>query len=82
MTTPLPEPAIHAPFLKEVRTVWMGDYYTVEQLKDYGSAEYKRGLEDRSELIALLKEARKIIKASSNARSSHADWLNRTKDMK
>ena len=46
MTTPLPEPAIHAPFLKEVRTVWMGDYYTEAQLKDYGSAEYKQAIED------------------------------------
>ena len=73
MTTPLPEPvSVH----KGQTT------YTEAQMRVYGAAEYKRGLEDRSELIALLKEARKIIKASSNARSSHADWLNRTKDMK
>lgn len=30
---PLPIPAIHAPFLKEVRTVHQGDYYTADQIQ-------------------------------------------------
>lgn len=29
----LPKPAIHAPFYKEYRTVYPGDYYTTDQLQ-------------------------------------------------
>lgn len=35
MSLPLPTPAIHAPFLKEVRTVYQGDYYTADQIRDW-----------------------------------------------
>lgn len=35
----------------------------------------------RDTLKNFIKEARKIIKASAHARSSHSDWLNRTKDL-
>ena len=29
----LPEPAIHAPFYKEYKTVYQGDYFTAEQMQ-------------------------------------------------
>ncbi len=40
-TTPtpdLPQPAIHAPFLSEVRKVLRGDYFTANQMRAYGLA--------------------------------------------
>jgi len=37
--------------------------------------------DERDTLKNLIKEARKIIKESAHARSSHSDWLNRTKDL-
>ena len=33
MTYQLPEPAIHAPFHKEYKTVYQGDYFTAEQMQ-------------------------------------------------
>ena len=29
----LPEPAIHAPFYKEYKTVYQGDYFTADQMQ-------------------------------------------------
>ena len=37
----LPEPAIHAPFYKECKTVYQGDYFTAEQMQ----AAYAAGRE-------------------------------------
>ena len=33
MTYQLPEPAIHAPFYKEYKTVYQGDYFTADQMQ-------------------------------------------------
>lgn len=43
---PLPEPSIHAPFLKEMRTVYKGDYFTADQMREYGQASRKAALEE------------------------------------
>lgn len=44
-------------------------------------AEVSRVSKDAEQYRGLIKEARKIIRASASARSAHADWLNRTKDL-
>ena len=41
MTYQLPEPAIHAPFYKEYKTVYQGDYFTADQMQQ----AYKVGRE-------------------------------------
>lgn len=44
---PLPEPVIHAPFLKEIRSIPQGRYYTSEQITAYGLAS-------RADLVRLI----------------------------
>ena len=43
MTYQLPEPAIHAPFYKEYKTVYQGDYFTADQMQQ----AYAAGRESR-----------------------------------
>jgi len=66
MTTPLPEPVI-------VHTVMPDDYRygnvranTPGQMRDYGAAEYQRGLEDAAKVAELWDPSRPIATKTPN----------------
>lgn len=58
---PLPTPAIHAPFFKEVRTVHQGDYYTAKQMQAFYKQGRAEALEEAAQVCSHKAETKRMF---------------------